>query len=162
MSNSSHDKKKVLECPRCKSEMREAWYKNAFIDNCNKCKGTFFDQGEMFAVLGATADPSYWDRPETGGRVRPGKILCPRCSAEMLLQDVAKDDLKVEIDRCPNCGGIWLDSGESEKIMSIGARMIDVVNAERRAALADLAKMGDVSFSPPGLIYRFLSLFKKK
>jgi Zn-finger nucleic acid-binding protein len=141
--------------------MEEVRQRDAFIDNCNTCKGTFFDEGEMYAALGTSADPSLWDRPETGGAVRPGEIHCPRCGAAMLLQDVKHEDLSVEIDRCPNCRGIWLDGGEAAKIMKIGSRMAAVVIAERREARDELDKMGDVDFSPPSLIYRFLKLFRQ-
>jgi Zn-finger nucleic acid-binding protein len=40
---------------------------------------------------------------------------CPKCNGE--LQARTSDD--VEIDVCQRCGGIWLDSGELEKIMAI-------------------------------------------
>lgn len=161
MKDSPHSTNKIPVCPRCKVDMKEIVQLNTFIDVCEKCGGTFFDQGEMFAALGTTADPSYWDRPETGGNVRPGNIACPRCNAAMLLQDVKYEDKQVEIDRCPACSGIWLDGGETTKIMSIGARMAPVVMAERRMAQDELAKMGPVDFNPPSLIYRFLSLFKR-
>jgi len=113
----------------------------------------------MFAALGASGDPSFWDRPETGKGVRQGNITCPRCNAEMLLQDIAHEEIAVEIDRCPKCMGIWLDGGETDKIMTIGRRMAGVAFDERQAARDELAKMGEVDFSPPGLLYRFFSLF---
>lgn len=40
-------------------------------------------------------------------------MRCPRCSAnltETKFEDVA-------IDRCDNCGGVWLDSGELEQLI---------------------------------------------
>jgi len=151
---------KILQCPRDKALMTSTEVKGTQIDRCGRCNGTFFDTGEMFGALGTTADPSYWDRAGVAGVVRHGNLSCPRCKGEMLLQDVSDDDNKVEIDRCGHCGGIWLDHGEEQKIMSIGARQVESVLAERRAAQADLDKLGDVDFRPPGLIFRFLSLFR--
>ena len=162
MVHPSDAKKKILDCPRCRLAMVAPLQMDAFIDQCKDCRGTFFDQGEMFAALGAKADPSYWDRPETGGVMRPGNLPCPRCHAAMLLQDVKKDELHVEIDRCSSCGGIWLDGGETNKIMAIGEKMAPVVEAEKKAYRAALDKMSDEDLSPPSLIYRFLSLFRRK
>ena len=64
-------------------------------------------------------------------------------------------------ETCESCGGIWLDKGEVDTIMSIGAKMKSVVDAEKEKAQADLAAMGEVDFNP-GLIARFLGMFKKK
>jgi Zn-finger nucleic acid-binding protein len=142
--------------------MKEIQVEAAHIDECPKCQGRFFDQGEMFAALGATADSSYWDRQETAGQLKEGHLTCPRCEGHMLLQEIRHEKTSVEIDRCNECTGIWLDAGEAEKIMSIGARMADVVKGEQAKAQAELDAMGDVDFRPPSLIFRFLSLFKKK
>lgn len=152
---------KILQCPRDKALMKTLEVNGVHLDRCDRCQGTFFDTGEMFGALGTTADPSYWDRSGVAGGVRHGTLGCPRCGGEMLLQNVSDSSDKVEIDRCGHCGGIWLDRGEDNKIMGIGARQVDAVLAERRAAQAEVDKLGDVDFRPPGLIFRFMSLFKK-
>ena len=154
-------KHKVLRCPRDKTLMTEVHRGEAYLDECPQCGGTFFDQGEMFAALGLHADPSYWDRPECQGGMADAPIHCPRCDGHMVLQTVQQGD-KVELDRCGHCQGIWLDRGEAERIMAIGAKMQIHIDAERAKAQADLAKIGDVDFRPPGLIAQFLSLFGKK
>ena len=151
-----------LLCPRCNVLLHEIKEGEALIERCTRCAGSFFDQGEMFAALGTHADPSYWDREETGGVVREGGVKCIRCKSHMLLQDVAYGDDKVVIDRCGHCQGIWLDPGEAEKIMAIGARMVDVVTGERDRQKAELDRMSDPDFRAGGLLYRFLSLFRGK
>ena len=155
-------KHKVLTCPRCNVAMEEFLQAGTFLDRCNQCSGIFFDQGEMFATLGTHADPSYWDRPETGGAALPGGVKCPRCTAATLLQDVAFGGERVEIDRCGSCGGIFLDGGEATKIVAIGGKMAPIVAAERDKAQKELDAMGDVDLRSGGLIYRFLALFKSK
>lgn len=40
-------------------------------------------------------------------------INCPRCNIPM----IKKTKMGVTIDKCKKCGGIWLDSGEIEKIL---------------------------------------------
>lgn len=39
---------------------------------------------------------------------------CPRCGME-LIEIKYKE---IEVDECPNCKGIWLDTGEVERIIS--------------------------------------------
>ena len=43
------------------------------------------------------------------------KCIRPTCEGQ-LMERVAID--KVEIDRCPKCGGVWLDPGELELLMN--------------------------------------------
>ncbi len=43
-------------------------------------------------------------------RGRNRRLLCPACSGAMRVETVGG----VEIDRCSNCGGIFLDQGELE------------------------------------------------
>jgi Zn-finger nucleic acid-binding protein len=43
-------------------------------------------------------------------------MKCPGCTAEMVTADVHS----IEIDRCPHCGGVVLDKGETEMIDALG------------------------------------------
>ena len=40
-------------------------------------------------------------------------MICPRCQTTLCIGERKG----VEIDYCPNCRGIWLDSGELDKIL---------------------------------------------
>jgi predicted Zn finger-like uncharacterized protein len=157
------DRKKDLQCPRDNTLMTVKEHGEAQLDVCNKCGGQFFDAGEMFAAFGIKADPSYWDRPDTGGTVKDSELKCPNCKTVFLAQDVKYEAHQVEIDRCGKCGGLWLDKGEVETIMKIGDALEPMLAAEKAKAKAELDAMGDsVDFGSPGLIARFLGLFKKK
>ena len=49
------------------------------------------------------------------GEVPPAQLgLCPKCGQSLSARNV--DD--VDIDECAACGGIWLDKGELEQIVS--------------------------------------------
>jgi Zn-finger nucleic acid-binding protein len=49
-------------------------------------------------------------------------MKCPGCANDMVQVEVQS----IAIDRCPSCGGIALDKGESEAIESLGlARVIE-------------------------------------
>src|SRR3954470_1398508 len=43
-------------------------------------------------------------------------MKCPGCTDDMVETDIHS----IVIDRCPNCGGISLDKGESEMIDALG------------------------------------------
>lgn len=46
-------------------------------------------------------------------------MKCPVCPETTLLMS---DRQRVEIDYCPNCRGVWLDRGELDKLMQLGAK----------------------------------------
>jgi Zn-finger nucleic acid-binding protein len=152
-------KKKDRACARDKSLMAHVTAGEAVLDVCRKCGGQFFDSGEMFAAFGVKADPSFWDRPETGGIVKDGTLHCPECETFMLAQDVTYGGEHVEIDRCGKCGGIWLDKNEIARIMTISEKLRPALEAERKAANEELAKLGEPDFTP-GLIAKFVKRFK--
>ena len=45
-------------------------------------------------------------------RARKRTLVCPVCSTPMVLDYIGK----VEVDLCPDCGGIFLDRGELQEI----------------------------------------------
>ncbi len=136
-------KNKVLRCPRDHQVMEEVNKNGAFIDICAKCGGMFFDQGEMFGACGLKADPSYWDRAETGGVMKESPLHCARCDGHMLAQDVSAEGIHVEIDRCAHCGGIWLDEGEVDKLMEISQHMVQHVERDKAEARKRMANVSD-------------------
>lgn len=46
-------------------------------------------------------------------------MKCPVCSDSTLLMSERQG---VEIDYCPTCRGVWLDRGELDKLIQLGAR----------------------------------------
>ncbi len=46
-------------------------------------------------------------------------MKCPVCPESTLLM---MDKQGVEIDYCPSCRGVWLDRGELDKLVQLGAR----------------------------------------
>jgi Zn-finger nucleic acid-binding protein len=155
-------KNKTLRCPRDHQVMEEVNKNGALIDLCHKCGGMFFDQGEMFGAAGMKADPSYWDRTETGGTMKQSTLHCSRCEGHMLAQDVAKGELHVEIDRCAHCGGIWLDEGEINKLIEISEQMVEHVERDKAEAKKQLNRVSDedaVKAMKPDPIVDFAMLF---
>jgi uncharacterized protein len=44
-------------------------------------------------------------------------MTCPNCGETLFMTE----RLKVEIDYCPKCRGVWLDKGELDKLLDIAA-----------------------------------------
>ncbi|HOP73713.1 MAG TPA: zf-TFIIB domain-containing protein [Bacillota bacterium] len=40
-------------------------------------------------------------------------MICPRCGMAMIVMELDN----IEIDHCFSCGGVWLDTGELEKLI---------------------------------------------
>ena len=57
------------------------------------------------------------------------RISCPKCPDTVMLRRFYSPLHAVEIDECPGCGAIWLDTGELEKIQSL------MLNEKERALL---------------------------
>jgi Zn-finger nucleic acid-binding protein len=151
--------KRDRKCPHDQHLMVHVSAGEAVLDVCRSCGGQFFDSGEMFAAFGIKADPSFWDRPETGGIVKDGTRHCPECEKFMLTQDVSYGGERVEIDRCGKCGGIWLDKNEITRLMLVSEKLQPTLNTERKQAEDELAKLGQPDFTP-GLIAKFVKMFK--
>ncbi len=110
-----------MTCPRCEKALARETVVGTEVDRCPGCGGVWLDPGEGEAVT----------RPDEAGAV-PTEVLaaaiedhhrsvpvdppvdCPRCGEAMAREVFERSG--VEIDRC-KCG-VWLDTGEVEKIAS--------------------------------------------
>ena len=45
-------------------------------------------------------------------------MLCPKCRGHLKTELFSK----VELDRCPDCHGVWLDAGEIEAVVDMESR----------------------------------------
>lgn len=97
-----------MQCPRCSSALSAFdTSEGPTVDFCGACGGTWYDDGELEAVLGLSR------------RVRIRKLAfdampgpeCPRCAIGME-EVVYPTDQPVRIDVCTSCHGVWLDKSE--------------------------------------------------
>jgi Zn-finger nucleic acid-binding protein len=160
-----------MQCPRCIKKMRKQKHLKAVIDHCAQCSGNFFDEGEMLAVLGRSADPEIWARSNRKRTPSASDIHCPRCHKRMQLHPLGEGGVDVDIDLCVACGGIWLDGGEVDTVMQLGARALAASAKVSRAAKAKVAVSAKVASkakaptqaeSGPEAIGKFLRLFSQK
>lgn len=104
----------------CKIELKKKMIQKIEIDECEKCKGMWFEDDELRKAKDATDEDLNWmdfeiwkhkDQFKTKSRNLP----CPQCNKALVTIDYA--DTGVEIDYCPTCKGTWLDKGEFTKMI---------------------------------------------
>ncbi len=89
------------------------------VDVCyGGCGGIWFDADELGRVdaRGAATLHTVWQVPPSKEQAVIAARLCPRCPNQVLDRQWFSDLRRVEIDKCPTCGGIWLDAGEFTRI----------------------------------------------
>jgi Zn-finger nucleic acid-binding protein len=109
-----------MKCPRCGEELQKRTVGSVEIDECQGCKGIWFDEDELRKIKDETdADLNWMDfelwKHHDRFHVAQHPIKCPKCDVEMAAINYDKTD--VEIDCCAKCRGVWLDSGEFRKVI---------------------------------------------
>lgn len=112
-----------MNCPRCETEMREAWLGDSRLQSCPACEGTWYP-GE---ALGQVTDHSLSelksspleptlvaDRLESVDLDKP--VDCPVCARPMMRYRYTMS-CDVVLDECLE-HGVWLDDGELGSLMS--------------------------------------------
>lgn len=103
-----------LVCPRCSKHMQRTTRKNVEIDTCPECAGLWLDASELAQLVG-----SWKDLPRRGvvfPQSADSVLRCPRCQAGLERRTYSEHKRTV-IDHCLDCGGIWLDRGELQRIL---------------------------------------------
>ena len=109
-----------MKCPCCKLKFEKKMIKNIEVDECEKCKGIWFEDDELRKTKDSTDEDLNWmdfeiwkheDQFKTKSRNRP----CPQCNKILVTINYADTD--IEIDYCPTCKGTWLDKGEFKEII---------------------------------------------
>ena len=85
----------------------------ASIAVCEKCSGIWFTRE---ALLHPSVDPASLPpasrTPIPATRKRRRSASCPICRRPLLAESVEG----IDIDRCVNCAGVWLDPGEYDAV----------------------------------------------
>lgn len=107
-----------LKCPRCQDDLHEHAIGGITIDICASCGGHWYDAGELETVRSQGPDQRPPGLPSVIPRWvdAPGKASqCPRCQLPLASQRYAYSSDLV-LDRCTTCDGVWIDSGELERM----------------------------------------------
>jgi Zn-finger nucleic acid-binding protein len=103
-----------INCPRCDLALKlvtiKTFGKDVEIDICLKCRGSWYDRGELAVHIdNETVRNRLTNFPEVG---EDSHISCPRCDGKMKL----RHENEVEVDFCTSCRGVWLDLGEKDAL----------------------------------------------
>jgi Zn-finger nucleic acid-binding protein len=44
-------------------------------------------------------------------------MKCPRCGADLQVEHYSG----IEVERCPECSGLWFDAGEADRLVELNA-----------------------------------------
>jgi Zn-finger nucleic acid-binding protein len=94
-------------CPKCQQSLKQKYVSemNLTVDYCPRCKGIWFDGGELNQAM-AEAD-RHLQIPRNAVRLQ---APCPTCSKP--LYAFPYPGTRVAIEMCRRCRGLWLDAGE--------------------------------------------------
>ena len=114
-----NDDTAIMKCPKCKTEDLESKsVDTVIVDRCARCGGTWFDRQELTELLAEDARRVAELRRGRDNDEADGiRGSCPRDGSE-LLRIYSAIDRSVVLDACADCHGIWLDSGEFDKLFS--------------------------------------------
>lgn len=94
------------------------------IDRCPACRGTWYDDGELKALLGPHYD---YDTLMQNMEPEESTLTCPACRVPMIGLEYHARRFTVNLDHCTHCRGFWLDHGELDQL-----RDLDLVPPSRR------------------------------
>jgi len=162
-----------MKCPFCSNKLRRVKFKSDVLDICPRCKGIWFDCGELVNYIKALVNSEdiqpertrLFERREvdTTDTTKEKDKICPRCNLVMHRFNYCYDS-NIFLDKCPSCHGIWTDSGEGRKIAQYikHDERIDEIGRElarqtdRLKNIKDLSQLGEDLASRAGIGMLFL------
>lgn len=83
------------------------------MDRCPRCGGVWLDPDEVFAF---SADPAHlrYEILENIEKAKETPYRSPKTGAPMASVPLFRGHMNIDV--CPDTGGIWLDKGELDKL----------------------------------------------
>ena len=112
-----------MKCPRTGSPLKTVKVGGIAVDISEECGGVFFDNIELskFQVgtdIRGNALAKHLRKFHSHLLNENERIKCPKCKDIVMMRRYYSPLKVIEIDECPGCAGIWLDTGELEKIQN--------------------------------------------
>ncbi|MDY0004063.1 MAG: zf-TFIIB domain-containing protein [Polyangia bacterium] len=101
-----------MKCPKCPGSymILETW-PGVELERCPTCQGLFLDAGELERMLSA-AVASRVDVPVFTPLAKEHDLVTGTCHRCQALMEPVLGPRHTRLDRCPGCGGVFLDQGE--------------------------------------------------
>lgn len=108
-------------CPECRQPLVALELDGIEIDRCLRCGGTWLDFGELEELAARAASPDsqptdLLTTPSTWGKRTARR--CPRCRRRLRRASLSASP-ELQLDRCPDDQGLWLDEGELAALLRV-------------------------------------------
>jgi membrane associated rhomboid family serine protease len=115
---------------------------------CHACKGMWLEGDQVHRAVGAPKTLSFVSHNLSDHSTKSGR-LCPGCGKHLFEHDLVSDEAVI-LDRCNDCGGIFLDPGEFSKFKESVAktRLSQMMKDNERQKLREEADQSE--FDPEG------------
>lgn len=139
-----------MKCPRDGAALFPRAYEDeVYVDACPGCGGMMLDRGELEKIEEAEEHDYAGELARipdmVGGAFEAARqkaapdIACPACGAVMEKKEYVHCS-QVIINKCPSCGGVWLDRGEIEALEIFYERSRREAGGLRRTFLRGLRR----------------------
>lgn len=138
-----------MKCPNCKDKdlVSVMTQQGVEVDFCSQCEGIWLDKDEIFHF---TKIPTYLKSKieEAVKLQKPSSRLSPLSGRPMVELPLLEGE--INIDYCPESGGIWLDKDEINKLPVIKAN----VQIDRGIFSKEKVSLPKILFPLPNLAFR--------
>ena len=116
-----------MKCPRCRSVLRVVEYDGIQVEVCSDCRGEWLHAEELEKIV-EHHDHVFSDRDI---------LNCPHCETIEMERFNYADASDLQLHKCPECGGIWADKDQLEKVE-------ELVDGWKASLTEDTAKFGPI------------------
>jgi Zn-finger nucleic acid-binding protein len=110
-----------MKCPRTGTQLKTIKVGGIEIEISESCGGAFFDNSELDKFkdpksVRGSALVKHLRKFSSISLNEKERIKCPKCENVVMMRRYFSPLKVLEIDECPGCAGIWLDTGELSKL----------------------------------------------
>ncbi len=111
----------MFKCPRCSDILTTCTSEGIDIEVCRGCEGTWLDADELKELAQKSSNKMQQceEAVVLESKNPAGEMKCPKCPDVQLVAFIYAFDSGIELDRCPQCQGLWLDKSELEQVSAL-------------------------------------------
>ena len=106
-----------MHCPRDHRELVVEHHEGIDVDRCPQCRGGWLDADELSRVEATVTSTDEQRSGMIEYADRKSELECPKCGGTMTAFNYRAYNL--ELDRCDENHGFWLDEGEAVRVREI-------------------------------------------